>query len=159
MYSILIPVECVFCLELSYSYAHQFPDDISTAIIVSTCRHDLSRFRVWTFLKSTWTIDIADLEKGVSKNRGGPPKSSILIGISLINHPFLGTIIFGNTQNYPTYEIYGRWLCTRGLFDPHHVIMCLVSYKSSHLNRYESFAFNRLQEIGTHLAAPLSPVK
>ena len=25
---------------------------------------------------------------GVSKNRGGPPKSSILIGFSLINHPF-----------------------------------------------------------------------
>ena len=26
-----------------------------------------------------------------------PPKSSILIGFSLINHPFWGTIIFGNT--------------------------------------------------------------
>ena len=25
---------------------------------------------------------------GVSKNRGGPPKSFILIGFSLINHPF-----------------------------------------------------------------------
>ena len=28
---------------------------------------------------------------GVSKNRGGPPKSSILIGFSIINHPFWGT--------------------------------------------------------------------
>ena len=27
---------------------------------------------------------------GVSKNRGGPPKSSILIGFSIINHPFWG---------------------------------------------------------------------
>ena len=27
---------------------------------------------------------------GVSKNRGGPPKSSILIGFSLISHPFWG---------------------------------------------------------------------
>ena len=36
---------------------------------------------------------------GVSKNRG-TPKSSILIGISLINHPFWGTIIFGNTHIY-----------------------------------------------------------
>ena len=34
---------------------------------------------------------------GVSKNRG-TPKSSILIGISIINHPFWGTIIFGNTH-------------------------------------------------------------
>ena len=32
----------------------------------------------------------------VSKNRG-TPKSSILIGFSIINHPFWGTLIFGNT--------------------------------------------------------------
>ena len=35
---------------------------------------------------------------GVSKNRVFPPKSSILIGFSFINHPFWGTPIFGNTQ-------------------------------------------------------------
>jgi len=34
---------------------------------------------------------------GVSKN-SGTPKSSILIGISIINHPFWGTPIFGNTH-------------------------------------------------------------
>ena len=34
----------------------------------------------------------------ISKNRGGPPKSSILIGFSSINHPFWGTPIFGNTH-------------------------------------------------------------
>ena len=33
---------------------------------------------------------------GVSKN-SGTPKSSILIGFSIINHPFWGTPIFGNT--------------------------------------------------------------
>ena len=33
----------------------------------------------------------------VSENRG-PPKSSILIGFSIINHPFWGTPIFGNTH-------------------------------------------------------------
>ena len=32
---------------------------------------------------------------GVSKNRC-TPKSSILIGFSIINHPFWGTPIFGN---------------------------------------------------------------
>ena len=36
---------------------------------------------------------------GVSKNRG-TPKSSILIRVSLINHPFWGTPIFGNTHIY-----------------------------------------------------------
>ena len=34
---------------------------------------------------------------GVSKN-SGTPKSSILIGFSIINHPFWGTPNFGNTH-------------------------------------------------------------
>ena len=34
---------------------------------------------------------------GVSKNNG-TPKSSILIGFSIINHPFWDTPIFGNTH-------------------------------------------------------------
>ena len=34
---------------------------------------------------------------GVSKNNG-TPKSSILIGCSIINHPFWGTTIYGNTH-------------------------------------------------------------
>ena len=33
----------------------------------------------------------------VSENRG-TPKLSILIGVSIINHPFSGTTIFGNTH-------------------------------------------------------------
>ena len=33
----------------------------------------------------------------VSKNRGGPPKSSILIGFSIINHPFWGVPLFLET--------------------------------------------------------------
>ena len=40
---------------------------------------------------------------GVSKNHG-TPKSSILIGFSIINHPFWGTPIFGNTYIYCTCE-------------------------------------------------------
>ena len=35
----------------------------------------------------------------VSKN-SGTPQSSILIGFSIINHPFRGTSIFGNTHIY-----------------------------------------------------------
>ena len=46
----------------------------------------------WYIYLHEWLIFI-----GVSKNRGGPPKSSILIGFSIINHPFWGTPIFGNT--------------------------------------------------------------
>ena len=39
----------------------------------------------------------SSMHMGVSKNRG-TPKSSILIGFSIINHPFWGTPIFGNTH-------------------------------------------------------------
>ena len=49
----------------------------------------------------TFTLTNIDIIKwvfhGVSKNNG-TPKSSILIGFSIINHPFWGTLIFGNTQ-------------------------------------------------------------
>ena len=43
-------------------------------------------------MTSNPTIDL-----GVSKNNG-IPKSSILIGFSIINHPFWGTPIFGNAH-------------------------------------------------------------
>ena len=42
-------------------------------------------------------------EIGVSKN-SATPKSSILKGFSIINHPFWGTTIFGNTQMNGTEE-------------------------------------------------------
>ena len=38
-----------------------------------------------------------DNDMDVSEN-SGTPKSSILIGFSIINHPFWGTPIFGNTH-------------------------------------------------------------
>ena len=50
---------------------------------------------VWTDASKHWTKLCEYM--GVSKN-SGTPKSSILIGISIINHPFWGTPIFGNTH-------------------------------------------------------------
>ena len=50
----------------------------------------------------------------VSENRG-TPKSSILIGISIINHPFWGTTIFGNTHipvTLPKFIFHGPWNVT-----------------------------------------------
>ena len=44
-----------------------------------------------------WQPPRYQFQQGVSRNRG-TPKSSILIGFSIINHPFGGTPIFGNTQ-------------------------------------------------------------
>ena len=45
----------------------------------------------------------------VSENNG-TPKSCILIGCSIINHPFWGTPIFGNTQIDMFFHIQPRWL-------------------------------------------------
>ena len=38
---------------------------------------------------------------GVVSKNNGTPKSSILIGVFIINHLFWGTPIFGNIQLYP----------------------------------------------------------
>ena len=54
-------------------------------------------FERWNSLEDGW-ISI-NVYMGVSKNRG-TPKSSILIGFSIINDPFWGTTIFGNTHIY-----------------------------------------------------------
>ena len=44
----------------------------------------------------SWREQICE-NMDVSEN-SGTPKSSILIGFSIINHPFWGTPIFGNTH-------------------------------------------------------------
>ena len=51
---------------------------------------------------------------GVSKNSGFSPKSSILIGFSIINHPLWDIPIFGNThitkeQKKPHNELFFGW--------------------------------------------------
>ena len=53
-------------------------------------------------ISSINSINSEDLD--VSEN-SGTPKSSILIGFSIINHPFWGTSIFGNTQLQLQYYI------------------------------------------------------
>ena len=48
-------------------------------------------------LPSSETNNKSSEQLGVSENNG-TPKSSILIGFSIINHPFWGTSVFGNPQ-------------------------------------------------------------
>ena len=55
---------------------------------------------------------------GVSENSGFSPKSSILIGISIINHPFWGTTIFGNTHIYECTPGQSLWPFLGWLSDP-----------------------------------------
>ena len=56
-------------------------------------------FKVIPFRQDEYNVNATNLQQyvDVSKNSGSP-KSSILIGFSIINHPFWGTPIFGNTH-------------------------------------------------------------
>ena len=85
---------------------------------------------------------------GVSKNRG-TPKSSSLIGFSIINHPFWGTTIFGNihVSNQNLQDIFGwprglkSWTCkslllTRHWLDVHHLSKHLVIPRWSKLLQF-----------------------
>ena len=57
------------------------------------------------------SISSSGIYMGVSKNRD-TPKSSILIGFSIINHPFWGTSIFGNTHGPYLYTQNRKiWVC------------------------------------------------
>ena len=59
---------------------------------------------------------------GVSEN-SGTPKSSILIEFSIINHPFWGTPIFGNTHIdiiSPKGIFIGAFCCARRMHRPRH---------------------------------------
>ena len=61
---------------------------------------------------SRLVLNMLFTNRGVSLNCG-TPKSSILIGISIKNHPFWGIPIFGNTHIFTTCRC---WLCFLSLF-------------------------------------------
>ena len=58
----------------------------------------------WTI---TWCVHVY-IYMDVSEN-SGTPKSSILIGFSIINHPFWGTRVFGNTHIHMFHVVWIVW--------------------------------------------------
>ena len=73
-------------------------------------------------------ISKVKLYMGVSKNRG-TPKSSILIRLSIINHPFWGTPIFGNTHIwkeilFPMSVIFAVSICSNCGECIYHLFLC-----------------------------------
>ena len=67
----------------------------------------------------------------VSENGGFSPKSSILIGISITNHPFWGTPIFGNTHICKIICMYIKNMC-----------ICTWYYVKNHITHYKLWLFN-----------------
>ena len=91
-------MSCGFLCELYiylliYPYRH--PNASSSSV--------LYLFFLYPVMPYQYTgLDVQGILLDVSENRG-TPKSSILIGFSIINHPFLGTPIFGNTNFFSTF--------------------------------------------------------
>ena len=79
------------------------------------CENVLDVYPMMFCEKATPTSSELIVYKDVSKNNG-TPKSSIFIGFSIINHPFWGTPIFGNTHKWwsicwisPQHDLSSSW--------------------------------------------------
>ena len=102
----IVPDFCSTCVGISIRLA-------STSFATRSAWEKMDRGFEKTL--GTWTWRNRNFHMGVSKNRG-TPKSSMLIGFSIINHPFWGTTIFGNTHillcnppgNYFTHPTFGK---------------------------------------------------
>ena len=75
---------------------------ISSSFLINKYAHSIHARMVgtnlrWWPLECLLSLDQFTSQMGVSII-GGTPKSSILIGFSLLNHPFWGTPIYGNLQ-------------------------------------------------------------
>ena len=83
----------------------------------------------------------------VSEN-SGTPKSSILIGFSLINHPFWGTPIFGSIHIRPVHctSVFFPTLSCHVQYFLHGVQMMKLQYESTFVH-----LFHRPALYGTHL--------
>ena len=93
--SILVPREGSYSIRWSQLLHTAALDrcDLRSVHCVDMSGRSVERLGTWIFA----TLNLVGLfEMGVSKN-SGTPKSSNLIGFSIINHPFWGTPIFGNT--------------------------------------------------------------
>ena len=73
---------------------------------ISQLGHKIKTFRRGLLGRTVGMNPVSDMD--VSEN-SGTPKSSILRGFSIINHPFWGTTIFGNTHMLPV-ETTKKWL-------------------------------------------------
>ncbi len=95
-------------LRLTWSYHHSHPATIAAPTVQVMCWLEEDK-ELWTICvlgshepsNVPKNMPMPGIEKDMGvfpKNLAGPPKSSILIGFSIINHPFWGTPIFGNTH-------------------------------------------------------------
>ena len=102
----------VSCCKMGFSWDHWKPDMILAGWQPEIPRKNTSSVQVGQFFfPQLFCTKVFYLD--VSKNNG-TPKSSILIRFSIINHPFWGTPIFGNTLPYTPSQ--GGW--TWGIFGP-----------------------------------------
>ena len=78
-----------------FSAIYRGPSHPFTTIVEFAPPCQLQRYQTFQDICTLFLVGFPDMD--VSEN-SGTPKSSILIGYSIINHPFWGTSIFGNTH-------------------------------------------------------------
>ena len=77
-------------------------------------------FRAKNHIKSSGCLAISRFSDGPKRKWmfpkivGFPPKSSIFIGFSIVNHPFWGSPIFGNAQILDLFLVFGWFGWIRG---------------------------------------------
>ena len=99
---------CAWLPDMCYTTNGFKKQECTEARFLGIHKSDISAFRP-PALPSTNHICIVCINMDVSEN-SGTPKSSILIGFSIINHPFWGTPILGNTHMFIfTYDHMLQW--------------------------------------------------
>ena len=93
----------VMRLDLFFSKAHEPKKSEKTAEVASLAPEVLKMLSSGPIPQRATTDFLRYMD--VPKIVGFPPKSSNLIGISIINHPCWGTTIFGNTRMIKTIPV------------------------------------------------------
>ena len=98
-------------------------------------------------LSSNLTCKFCFTYMGVSENNG-TPKSSDLIGFSIINHPFWGTPIFGNTHilqaSQPIFGCVG------------HRVSCIVGFMAHPIVLWMALRYQRCLGVGVCRRNPIA---
>ena len=148
-YVSLLFVQCIYyCINMIFFFRHVWSKmfwchwfslrrclqcDKAKAKSLAHCWH-------WSWCR--WDVLIVvSISWGVSKNNG-TSKSSILIGFSIINHPFWGTPIFGNIHIHEMFVRQAKLICNHPvgigmkLVSNHGILLIHVDHACSYVTHF-----------------------
>ena len=121
----MLASSCLVDLERLHMVSNSGNSKIDFCTKAGTPRHEILLRKLWE--PASEGLSDRVLPRWVfSKNMGKPPKSSILIGFSIINHPFWDTPILGNTHMFMRYRVD---FCFGKLVNREVSVLCSVAMK------------------------------